>query len=93
MQQVDELVLLFFKATDQGEESRLLDRIVAEHARPLLNQIIRAKLRLSAEGSDHNRAWQDADDIVGDVVLQLVRRLLETKSDPDRKSTRLNSSH
>ena len=85
MQRVDELVLLFLNSTDQGEASRLLDRIVAEHARPLLNQIIRAKLRLSADGSDNNRAWQDADDIVGDVVLQLVRRMLDMKSDPRKQ--------
>ena len=86
MQRVDELMLLFLSATDQGEECRLLDQIVSEHARPLLNQIIRAKLRVSADGSDNTSVCQDSDDIVGDVVLQLVRRLSEVKSDPRKQS-------
>lgn len=85
MQRVDELMALFLNTTDRGEECRLLDQIVSEHARPLLNQIIRAKLRLSADGSDHNSAWQDSDDIVGEVVLQLVKRLSEMKSDPQKQ--------
>jgi len=86
MHRVDELMVLFLNATDEGEVCRLLDQIVSEHARPLLNQIIRAKLRVSADGSDNNRACQDSDDIVGDVVLQLVRRLSEVKSDPRKQS-------
>ena len=40
MQRVDELLALFLDATDEGEVSRLLDQLVAEHIRPLLNQII-----------------------------------------------------
>jgi hypothetical protein len=82
MQRVDELMLLFLKATDQAEEHLLLEQIVGEHARPLLTQIIRGKLRLSTARSDHNSELQDSEDIVGDVLLQLVKRLRDAKSDP-----------
>ena len=82
MQRVDELMLLFLKTTDQAEERLLLEQIVGDHARPIVTQIIRAKLRLSALRSDHNSEVQDSEDIVGDVVLQLVKRLRDAKSDP-----------
>src|SRR5262249_3322041 len=68
-----------------AEERRLLEQIVVEHARPLLTKIILAKLRVSAEGPSRHIVWQDSEDIVGDLVLDIVKRLLAAKADPDRQ--------
>jgi hypothetical protein len=84
MQRVNELMLLFLKATDQAEEHLLLEQIVGEHARPLLTNIIRGKLRLSTARSDHNSELQDSEDIIADVLLQLVKRLRDAKSNPHK---------
>ncbi|HEU4388563.1 MAG TPA: hypothetical protein VFV34_12250 [Blastocatellia bacterium] len=76
---------LFLNTADEAEEHRLLEQIVIEHARPLLTQIILAKLRLSVEGRSRHIIWQDSEDIVGDLVLDIVKRLLAAKADPDRQ--------
>ena len=82
---VRELLLLFLRSTDQADELKLLEQIVDEHARPLVKQIVRAKLRRSTEGSDRSSGLQDAEDIVSDVVLQLLRRLLAAKGSPEKR--------
>lgn len=80
MRPVDDLMLLFLRATDQAGSDRLLEQIIEEHARPLVTRIIRAKLRLTDDRADQNRTLQDSDDLVGEVVLQLVKRWSDLRS-------------
>lgn len=86
MAPVDELMTLFLNTADEAEERRLLEQIVTDHARPLLTQIILNRLRLSVEGSNHYIVWQESEDIVGDLVLDIIKRLLAVKADPETKS-------
>src|SRR5262249_31255797 len=44
-----------------------------------------SKLRLSSEARSRQIIWQDSEDIVGDLVLDIVKRLLTAKTDPDKQ--------
>jgi RNA polymerase sigma factor (sigma-70 family) len=57
-----------------------LEKLLCEHALPLVKQIIRAKLRLYPRGADDHRELQDSEDISNEVTLQLIKRLREFKA-------------
>jgi hypothetical protein len=80
-QRTDALLLPFLQATTEAESERLLTSLFAEQAGPIINGIIRSKLH-AADAVDDRLRWQDADDVYGEVVAQLLTRLRELKSSP-----------
>jgi DNA-directed RNA polymerase specialized sigma24 family protein len=72
---IDELLLPFLSSADKTESSRLLDELIGQHALPVISQVTRAKIRGAGR--------QDTEDVAGEIVLQLVKKLGEIKSNPE----------
>lgn len=77
-QHSDALLSPFLHATSDAE-SEILTRLLAEQAGPVIRGIIRSKLSAYGAMDDHLR-WQDAEDVYGEVVAQLLGRLRACKT-------------
>ncbi len=74
---VDDLLLPLLRA-EADDAPHLIERLVVEHAGPVIKQIIRSKLRLFfGQGRQ-----QDAEDLHGEVLVQLLTRLQAFRSHP-----------
>src|SRR4051794_41069384 len=78
----DALLQAFLQETAEAESNRLLEKLVCEHAQPLIKQIIRSKLRVYPRRADDHREMQDSEDINNEITLQLLKRLREFKANP-----------
>ncbi|MCG3161313.1 MAG: hypothetical protein JMDDDDMK_02480 [Acidobacteria bacterium] len=74
---VDDLLLPLLRA-EADDARHLIERLVVEHAGPVIKQIIRSKLCLFFEPGRH----QDAEDLHGEVLVQLLSRLQAFRSHP-----------
>ncbi len=84
--QPDPALLPFLRASDEADSQRLMERIVQEQAQPVVRGIIRRKLGVSlrsAGGSRQSQDEQEAEDVHGEVIVQLLTRLRDLKSRPD----------
>jgi RNA polymerase sigma factor (sigma-70 family) len=79
-QELDTLLRAFLQEPIEAESNHLLERLLCEHAQPLVKQIIKAKLRLYPGRTDDHRELQDAEDLSNEVTLQLLKRLREFKA-------------
>ena len=77
----------FLSATDETEQERLLGMLISEQAGPLIRDIIRNRLRFRVGGGAISDV-PDGDDVYGEVVVGLVRRLRESKANPDAEAIR-----
>jgi RNA polymerase sigma factor (sigma-70 family) len=75
--ETDPLLLPFLNAGAEAEALDLLTALIRGHAEPVIKAIIGHKLRVFLDG----RAAQEAEDVHGDVVLQLLAKLRELKAD------------
>jgi DNA-directed RNA polymerase specialized sigma24 family protein len=82
----DELLNLFLSAASEAESESLLARIISEQARPVIKNIIKAKLRVSLASQDGSHLNQDALEIGGDVEGTLIGELQSLKSFPERRT-------
>jgi hypothetical protein len=73
--QFGETLSAFLQTANEDESYRLLERFVDEHARPLIRKIVGSELR-------GRYFLQDAEDIAAEVVIQLVKKLLDLRSGP-----------
>lgn len=80
-QQTDPLLLPFLNAGAEAEALDLLTAVIRGHAEPIIKAIIGHKLRVFLDG----RAAQEAEDVQSDVVLQLLSKLRELKTDPEAR--------
>ena len=83
---MDPVLLPFLRATEPAESDHLLERLVSDHAQPIIRGIVGFHLRASAQPGPPGQEWQDVEDVCGEIVLHLVRRLRECKADPDRQA-------
>jgi RNA polymerase sigma factor (sigma-70 family) len=74
--QTDSLLLPFVCAADGADSERLLAVLVTEHAEPIVKRIIGYKMR-----GDRNGDESRAEDVRGEVMLQLVQRLHNFRAD------------
>lgn len=74
--QVEEVLEAYLKTEDQTEADWLLEHLISEHALPLIRKIIKSELP--------SRHLQDSDDIAGEVVVRLVRKIRLSKANVDR---------
>jgi RNA polymerase sigma factor (sigma-70 family) len=79
-QELDTLLRAFLQEPIEAESNHLLEKLLCEHAQPLVKQIIWAKLRLYPRRADDHRELQDSEDISHEVTLQLLKRLREFKA-------------
>jgi DNA-directed RNA polymerase specialized sigma24 family protein len=86
--QIDALLLPFLQAEGEAEAQRLLEQIVILHAAPVIKDIIGYKLRFQLNRSGHSRSGQEAEDVYGEVIVQLLARLRDCKSSPAENAIR-----
>ncbi|HEX5731200.1 MAG TPA: sigma factor [Blastocatellia bacterium] len=84
-QNVDDLLLSYLRASTDEESDRLLEQLINEHARPLVRQIVKSKLRVDGGFATRLRDGFDADDITSEVILQLVKQLRRFRTNPDSR--------
>jgi RNA polymerase sigma factor (sigma-70 family) len=75
--QTDPLLLPFVRASEGAECERLLAALITEHAEPIVTRVVGYKMRAGRDGD----ARSEADDMRGEVVLQLVQRLHNFRAD------------
>jgi DNA-directed RNA polymerase specialized sigma24 family protein len=78
---VDDLLLPFVNASDEAEAERQLSRLLMEHAEPNVTRIIRYKSGSARRSSQSGDEHAKAEDIHGEVMLQLVVRLRNFRTD------------
>ncbi len=79
--QIDDLLLPLLRA-ESDDARHLIERLVAEHAAPVIKQIIRSKLCLCFE----HGPLEDAEDLHGEALLQLLARLQAFRADPEGRA-------
>jgi len=84
-QQIDQILLPFVQATDEAVSQHLLEQLVVDHAEPVIRNIVRHKLRVSAGFSSDSRSGEDAEEMRSEVMLQLLSRLGELKENPNER--------
>ncbi len=85
-QQPDPLLLPFLQATDEAVSQRVVERLVHEHAEPVIQGVIRRKMGVSLRSRLSGRQSEDeqwAEDVRGEVIVQLLTRLRDLKSRPN----------
>jgi DNA-directed RNA polymerase specialized sigma24 family protein len=81
-QQVDSLLLRFAQGTDESESQWLAAQLISEHAEPIIQDILRYKLRVSFNHVAGTERYRDGEDVYGEVILSLLTRLQEFKTNP-----------
>src|SRR6266404_8871313 len=84
-QQSDVALLAFLRAADEPTSSSAVEALICEFAQPIINNIIRNKLRVGYY-ADRDLTDEEAADLVSDVMLKLVGRLRELKTDPPARA-------
>src|SRR5215510_255139 len=74
------LAPLLLKAEDE-EADEFLARLIAAHAEPIINGVIRYKLRLDSRGGD-----AEAEDLRQEAIAQLLTRLQKFRADAEAHS-------
>ena len=83
-QTTDPLLASFINAPDEATSDHLLRQIIVEEAEPLISNIVRSRLQTSPIFSGTENEEGDVDDVCGEVILRLVKRLCKLKAEPDR---------
>lgn len=84
--QPDPLLVPWLLADEGDSSQELLDRLITEHAAPVVRDIIGYKLRSSMVYAERGRQAQDAEDLAADVLLQVVGNLRDAKANPDGRT-------
>lgn len=79
---VDVSLLPFLQASDEAESQLLLSELVLKQGKPVIKRILYRFYTKELRGRAQLR---DIDDICGDVLLLLVKRLHDLKADPEAK--------
>lgn len=78
---VDEVLLPFINASDEAEAELQLSRLLTEHAEPTVARAIRHKAGGARAHSRRADEFAKAEDVRGEVMLQLVVRLRNFRAD------------
>src|SRR5262245_30077330 len=79
---MDDLLNLFLSTRDEAESQQILEGLICGKAQPLVKEIVSYKLRAFSPASG-DRDGQEIEDVCGDVILKLVRRLRQHKASPE----------
>lgn len=82
LQHVDEALLPFLQARNEAESQMLLSELVLKQGKPVVKRIL---YRLYTKELSGGAQLRDIDDICGEVLLLLVKRLHDFKADPEAK--------
>ena len=81
IQQIDKLLLPFLLSADEGESRELLEHLVSEQAESIIRGVVRSKLSSFLNYAPHSSESQDVEDVYGEILIQLLTRILELKND------------
>jgi hypothetical protein len=84
-QQNDALLLPYLRAEENAESETLLSQLIAEHAEPIIRNVIRSTLRVSLASKDGSYRNQNALEIAGDVCALLIAEVSTLKSNTGGK--------
>jgi hypothetical protein len=73
--QVDSILLPLLRATDSMEHEERLGRLLIEHAQPIINAVVKRKLRVSLSAADGRAENQDALEISNEIQARLLGAL------------------
>ena len=90
MTDADPSLIPFLRATCEAEQERLLGSLISEQAGPLIRKIIRNRLRFRA-ASQAMLHDLESEDVYGEVVVRLLKRLREFKANPSGEA--INDFH
>jgi RNA polymerase sigma factor (sigma-70 family) len=77
---IDDLLLPFLHAADEGEAQQQLERLMTASAEPILRSIAWRKLQSPVDGA--GSPVQGVEDVCGEAVVQLLARLQNLRSNP-----------
>lgn len=80
-QSAETLLRDFQQSPDEAHAQLLLERLIQEHVRPLVKQILGATLRFRLNAPQHGASHPDAEDVYGEIVLALCKRLRRLKEE------------
>src|SRR5215510_12964194 len=80
-QRIDSLLAPLLLIGEDEEAEEFLARIIAAHAEPVINGVIRYKLRLDPSGGD-----AEAEDLRQEAIAQLLTRLQKFRADAEAHS-------
>jgi DNA-directed RNA polymerase specialized sigma24 family protein len=86
-EQSDSLLMPYLQAQDEASSQRLLQQLIAAEAEPIINKIIGYKMRSTQRGSA-DEGPHEAEDVHGEVMVQLLQRLRNLKTRTDAKRLR-----
>lgn len=87
----DALLRPFLQATDEAEAQELLAALVTDHAEPIIRGIVGHKLHVHLDSTGHTPQNHAAEEIYGEALFQVIRRLHSLKVDAANKT--INSFH
>ena len=79
---VDASLLPFLNAADEAEAQLLMSELVLNHGKPIVKRVL---YRLYAKELSRGARLREIEDICGDVLVLLVKRLRDFKTDPEAK--------
>jgi CRP-like cAMP-binding protein len=82
---IDALLIPYLCATDELLSEKLLGQLIYEHAGPVINKIIKHKLRVSLDATQGNLQNQDGLEIAGELRLILLSELRALKDNQDHR--------
>lgn len=83
---IDALLIPFLSVEDEAVSEKLLARLIHEHAEPVINKIIRNKLRVTMRAAEGSRQNQDALEIASELRLIIFSELRAIKAQPGARS-------
>jgi hypothetical protein len=79
---IDALLIPYLGAQDEAVSETLLARLIHEHAEPIINKIVRNKMRVTLRASEGSPQNQDALEIAGELRLIIFSELRALKAQP-----------
>ena len=92
MKEADHLLEVFLKASDEKDSEAILERLISEHAEPLIRTIIRSKLNLGSS-FQQSRLQAETDDLCGDALVHLLSRVRSLKKNETSDAIRSFSDY
>lgn len=80
---MDPLLHPILQTEDEAEAQRLLARLIEQHAQPLVREIVCSEMRSDGSAFVDGHS-PEVDDVCGEVVLQLLRRLRDLRDNPNQ---------
>ncbi len=71
----------FVRASDAAESERLLALLITDYAEPVITKIVNHKTYSARRSGGRDEALAEAEDVRGEVMLQLVQRLQRFRAD------------